>query len=370
MWLSFYFLSLQKIGCTAARYRVREDEARLTTGKETGKEDPVSHIIRKIVKIILPFVLCGGILYWMYRGFDFEGMFRFMRREMDWTWMWLSLPFGILAQMFRAWRWRQMLSPIGEHPRCSTAHYAIFISYAVSLLVPRVGEFTRCGVLNRYAGTSFSKALGTVVMERAVDTLTIMLLTMAVLLMQVEVFMTFFTKTGVSLTDFLNQFTTTGYIVTALCGVAALTSLYFVRKKLSIYDKAKATLHGIIEGILSLRHVRSVPLFAIYSLAIWACYFVHYYLTFFCFDFTCSLGVSCAVVSFIVGTIAVIVPTPNGAGPWHFAVKTMLILYGVAENDALYFVLIVHTVQTLLVVLLGIYGWTALALQHKPSPKA
>ena len=76
------------------------------------------------------------------------------------------------------------------------------------------------------------------------------------------------------------------------------------------------------------------------------------------------------MVSFIVGTIAVIVPTPNGAGPWHFAVKTMLILYGVAENDALYFVLIVHTVQTLLVVLLGIYGWTALALQHKPSPKA
>ena len=76
------------------------------------------------------------------------------------------------------------------------------------------------------------------------------------------------------------------------------------------------------------------------------------------------------MVSLKLGTIAVIVPTPNGAGPWHFAVKTMLILYGVAENDALYFVLIVHTVQTLLVVLLGIYGWTSLALQHKPSPKA
>ncbi|MGM9713094.1 MAG: lysylphosphatidylglycerol synthase transmembrane domain-containing protein [Prevotella sp.] len=329
----------------------------------------MSHIIRKIIKIGLPFVLCGGILYWMYRGFDFAGMFRFMRREMDWTWMWLSLPFGILAQMFRAWRWRQMLSPIGEHPRCSTTHYAIFISYAVSLLVPRVGEFTRCGVLNRWGGTSFSKALGTVVMERAVDTLTILLLTVAVLLMQVDVFMTFFTRTGVSLADILHRFTTTGYIVTALCGVAAVVSLYFVRKKLSIYDKAKATLHGIVEGVLSLRHVRSVPLFIVFSLAIWACYFVHYYLTFFCFDFTSSLGISCAVVSFIVGTIAVIVPTPNGAGPWHFAVKTMLILYGVAENDALYFVLIVHTVQTLLVVLLGIYGWTAVSLQQKTALK-
>jgi hypothetical protein len=65
-------------------------------------------------------------------------------------------------------------------------------------------------------------------------------------------------------------------------------------------------------------------------------------------------------VTFIVGSIAVIVPTPNGAGPWHFAVKTMLILYGVADVHALYFVLIVHTVQTMLVILLGVYAWVAL----------
>jgi hypothetical protein len=75
------------------------------------------------------------------------------------------------------------------------------------------------------------------------------------------------------------------------------------------------------------------------------------------------------MVTFIVGSIAVIVPTPNGAGPWHFAVKTMLILYGVQDTDALYFVLIVHSVQTLLVVALGVYAWIALYLQktiHKP----
>ena len=83
-------------------------------------------------------------------------------------------------------------------------------------------------------------------------------------------------------------------------------------------------------------------------------------MTFFCFDFTADLGLGCALVTFIVGSIAVIVPTPNGAGPWHFAVKTMLILYGVQDEHALYFVLIVHTVQTLLVVGLGIYAWIAL----------
>ena len=74
---------------------------------------------------------------------------------------------------------------------------------------------------------------------------------------------------------------------------------------------------------------------------------------------------SCAMVTFIVGSIAVIVPTPNGAGPWHFAVKTMLLLYGVGETDALNFVLIVHSVQTLLVVGMGVWAWAALSFMRK-----
>ena len=112
---------------------------------------------------------------------------------------------------------------------------------------------------------------------------------------------------------------------------------------------------------MSLRKVKNIPLFLFYSVAIWASYFLHYYLTFFCFSGTEHLGITCAMVTFIVGSIAVLVPTPNGAGPWHFAVKTMLILYGVADVKALYFVLIVHTVQTMLVIALGIYSAIALS---------
>lgn len=127
----------------------------------------------------------------------------------------------------------------------------------------------------------------------------------------------------------------------------------------------KDTLGSIWQGVMSLRNVKNVPLFIFFTLAIWGSYFLHYYLTFFCFEATSSLGMMCALVTFIVGSIAVIVPTPNGAGPWHFAVKTMLILYGVGANDALYFVLIVHSVQTLLVVFLGIYAWLALSFTGK-----
>ena len=134
--------------------------------------------------------------------------------------------------------------------------------------------------------------------------------------------------------------------------MAALLLVHLLLKRLSIYNKVKTTLTGIWQGVLSMKNVKNVPLFIFYTLAIWGSYFLHYYLTFFCFDFTENLGLGCALVTFIVGTIAVIVPTPNGAGPC---------LYGVADVKALYFVLIVHTVQTMLVIALGIYSAIALS---------
>ena len=267
--------------------------------------------------------------------------------------------------MFRGWRWKQTLEPIDEHPRTCTCINSIFLSYAVSLVVPRIGEFARCGVLKRYDNVSFPKALGTVVTERAIDSLLVMIITGLTFISQIPVFMKFFRRTGTSMDSMLKNFSLIGYLVTGICGIAVLILLHYLLKRLSIYNKVKATLSGIWQGVISLKGVKNVPLFIFFTLAIWGSYFLHYYLTFFCFDATSHLGMACAMVTFIVGSIAVIVPTPNGAGPWHFAVKTMLILYGVADTNALYFVLIVHTVQTMLVVLLGVYAWAALAFTEK-----
>ncbi|MBR1411444.1 MAG: flippase-like domain-containing protein [Prevotella sp.] len=330
------------------------------------------NIISNVAKVVLPFVLGGAILWWMYRGEDFSVISRVLTEEMNWTWMLLSFPFGILAQMFRGWRWKQTLDPIAEKlredgqnpdlkkPRNSVCINAVFVSYAASLVIPRIGEFSRCAILKRYDGMSFSKALGTVVTERAVDTLIVMLYSGIILLVEMSIFGTFFRKTGTSMDRILNSFSLTGWLVTAVCGVAVLILLHLLLKNFSIYNKVKMTLGGIWEGVLSLKGVRNLPLYLFFSVGIWVMYFLHYYLTFFCFDFTADLGIGCALVSFVVANFAVIVPTPNGAGPWHFAIKTMLILYGVADEHALWFVLIVHTVQTMLVILLGIYAWAAL----------
>ena len=322
-----------------------------------------------ILKIAMPLILGGAILYWMYRDFDFQSIRHVLLHEMNWTWMLLSFPFGILAQMMRGWRWKQTLEPLGERPRTSIVVNSIFLSYAVSLIIPRIGEFTRCGILKRYEGTSFSKALGTVVTERAVDTLVVMLYSGLILLIEMSVFGSFFRKTGTSLDRILSSFSVTGWLVTAICGVAALILLHLLLQRLSIYNKVKTTLGGIWEGVLSLRGIKNLPLYLFFSVGIWVCYFLHFYLTFFCFDFTVGLGLGCALVSFVVANFAVIVPTPNGAGPWHFAIKTMLILYGVADTQALYFVLIVHTVQTMLVILLGVWAWLHLSFTKRLTLK-
>lgn len=325
----------------------------------------IKKIANNIWKVALSLILGGAILYWMYRGLDFKQVEDVLLHKMSWTWMLLSFPFGISAQVFRGWRWKQSLEPLGEKARSSISVYSIFLSYALSLVIPRAGEFARCGVLKKWDDVSFPKALGTVVTERAIDSLLVLLITALVFVMQIPVFLNFFEKTGTSMDSLLCQFTATGYIVTAICGIAVLILAHYLLKRLAIYNKVKATLGGLWQGIISLKGVRNVPLYIALTLGIWLSYFFHYYLTFQCFEATSHLNLMCGLVTFIVGSIAVIVPTPNGAGPWHFAVKTMLILYGIQANDALFFVLIVHSVQTLLVVLLGIYAWIALAFTGK-----
>ena len=323
---------------------------------------------RSILKIVLPLVLGGAILWWMYRGFDWATLSLALTSSVDWTWMWLSFPFGILAQVFRALRWRQVLRPLGEHPRLHTSINAIFLSYASSLVVPRMGEVLRCGVLKRYDGVSFSRGVGTVVTERVVDMAMIAVLSLVVFVLQIPVFSAFFERTGVSLTGFLGQFTTTGWIVTIACVALIAVTVFVLLRRWKLFTRTRSVITDLKDGLLSIRKVDGMGAFLFNSLAIWVCYFFHFYLTFFCFKSTEGLGVDVALVAFVVGTFAVLVPTPNGAGPWHFAVKTVLMLYGVAGDEGALFALIVHTVQTLLVAALGVYAIGALAVTAPYNP--
>lgn len=274
--------------------------------------------------------------------------------------MLLSLPFGFTAQWFRAVRWRQTLAPLGRMPRLSVCTHAIFLSYASSLIIPRIGEVLRCGVLRRYEGTPFASSIGTVVTERLVDSVLILGIALTAILSQITVFTRFIKHTGAGLSLFSHDFTTAGYVVTIICVLLIVTVIALIVHCLTRFSKTHGVLTDLWQGILTVRRVRHTYLYIGCSLGIWLSYYLHLYLTFFCFPETAQLGADTALVAFVAGCFAVLVPTPNGAGPWHFAVKTVLILYGVSSSQAVLFVLIVHTLQTLLVLFMGLCSLGAL----------
>ena len=312
---------------------------------------------KKILQTLLPLLLGLFVLYWVYRDFDFAQAKDVLLHGTDWGWMIFSLFFGVMSHLLRGWRWRLTLEPLGFRPRTGDCVDAIFISYAANLLLPRVGEVSRCGVLSRYDDVPFAKSLGTVVTERLLDMLCMILLSGITFLLQMPVFLTFFHETGTKIPSVTHLLTSVWFYIVLFCTIGVILLLYRLLSMLSFFEKVKGMVINLFEGIISLRNVQRMPLYLLYTLLIWICYFFHFYLTFYCFDFTDDLGLLAGLVMFVAGTLAVIVPTPNGAGPWHFAVITMMMLYGVNVTDAGIFALIVHGVQTLLVIILGLWGW-------------
>ncbi len=322
-------------------------------------------LVKKTLKIILPLVLSGFILYWVYRDFDFARVKEVLLHGMNWGWMLFSLVFGVMSHVFRGWRWKQTLEPLEAYPKTGDCVDAVFVSYATNLVIPRLGEVSRCGILSRYDNVSFSKSLGTVVTERLVDTLCMLIITGLTFLVQMPVFMTFFEQTGTKIPTLMHLFTSVWFYIVLLCIVGVVVLLYYLMRALSFFERVRGIVLNVWSGVTSLRDVKNVPLFILYTILIWACYFFHFYITFYCFSFTSHLSFLAALVMFVGGTFAVIVPTPNGAGPWHFAVITMMMLYGVDATDAGIFALIVHSIQTLLVVVLGVWGWLHLSWSNR-----
>ena len=334
--------------------------------KQDEKNTAGARLLKSLLKLALPFVLGLGILWWMYRDAEWPRLWQTVR-SMRWEWMAASMVPGVAAQVFRALRWRQSLAPLGERPRRRTCIDAVYLSYAASLVIPRVGEVTRCGTLKEREGTSFAGSLGTVVTERAVDSAVLLAFTGLAFLLQLPTLARFLEQTGTDVGAALGRFTGTGYIVTAICIVALGAGLYALMTRLEAFSRARGVFLSLWAGIVSLRGVRNLPLYIAYSVGIWVAYFLHFYLAFFCFDFTSGIGPGAALAIFCVGSFAVLVPTPNGAGPWHFAVKTMLVLYGVDGVAAADFALVVHTLQTMLVVVLGVYALVDLPLIRRRS---
>ena len=244
----------------------------------------MNKLLKEILSVALPIALGVFVFYWVYRDFDFARVGDVLLHGTSWGWMLLSLFFGVMSHVFRGWRWKQTLAPLGAYPRAGNCVDAIFVSYATNLVLPRVGEVSRCGVLARYDGVSFAKSLGTVVTERLLDGVCILLITGGTFLLQMPVFVRFFNETGTKIPSLLHLLASPWFYVSLFSVIGVGVLLYYLLRMLSFYEKVKGVVRGVWEGIMSLRQVDHIGLFTFYTVAIWACYFLHFYLTFFCFD--------------------------------------------------------------------------------------
>ena len=320
-------------------------------------------ILNILVKTGIPLLLGAVILYWIYRNFNFEEV-SLAFKSMDMWWFWLSCVFGVLSHAIRGWRWNLTLAPLGYHPSSSNCVNSIFIAYAANLIVPRIGEVSRCIVLERYDKVPFAQSLGTLVSERLVDTLMVVIITAIAVLSQWHVFYAFVADSGTS--GSATVFSSIGRVaVFVLSAIAVGILLYLLLRRMSLWVKIRSFISRFWAGFTSLAKMRNLWLFIAETVAIWLCYFLQFYLCFFCFPFSADLSVAAALLLFVAGSIAVVVPTPNGAGPWHFCVMGIMMLYGVSSTNAGIFALIVHSLQTLLVALLGIVGLMMLQIKKQ-----
>ena len=308
-----------------------------------------------MVKTVLPIFLGALILYMIYADFDFAQLWSALQ-GMDLFWFAVSTFFGIMSHVVRGWRWKLTLAPLGYRPSSSVCVNAIFVSYAANLVIPRVGEVSRCVILEQHEKIPFAQSLGTVVSERLLDTLMVLLITAVAVILQWPVFCTFLENAGFSANSETLFSSMGGWLIILLSTAAIAVLLYFLVRKMTLWKRFKSFLSNFIVGVMSLTKMKNGWLFVLETVGIWFCYFMQFYLCFFCFEFSETLSLEAALLLFVAGSIAVVVPTPNGAGPWHFAIISIMILYGVAQTDASVFALIVHSTQTLLVAVLGIYA--------------
>ena len=209
-------------------------------------------ILKTTMKIALPLLVAGGLLYWMYRDFDFAEAKHILLHETNVWWLLASLIPITLSHVIRGLRWLLTLAPLGYRPKVGDSVDSIFVAYAANVLVPRVGEVSRCAVLTKYDRIPFSKALGTLVAERLIDMLLVAVFVCVMLLTQFDVFRSLFATTGtsgISLGSLLVSPKT--YIVIAAI-VAGAALLWLWLKNTTLYAKMKQLVRGFVDCLLLL----------------------------------------------------------------------------------------------------------------------
>lgn len=321
-------------------------------------------IRKRLITIIqyLIFLSLGIFLvWWSGRNIDEQG-WRDIRNSLKEARYWLILPvFAILlfSHWVRALRWRILMEPMGYHPRRSNTFFAVMIGYLANLAVPRLGEVLKCTLLARYEKVPADKLVGTMIAERAVDVICLLLVFLAAIFVQTDIIGEYVHDLFMSRMGGSDEIKWANIIITAAVILAIIMGIWLLFRRfghLKFVKNFRKILAGIWQGLMSIRYVQHKWLFFLYSLLIWLLYFLGTYIGFYALEETSEYGFKESLSVLAFGSIGMIM-TQGGIGAYQLMVQQIMTLYGLSQAIGLAFGWILWIAQTFVILLLGLISF-------------
>lgn len=314
--------------------------------------------MKNTIKFFL-FFFVSVLLFWLvYRDQNWEELLKILKEDVNYNWIAVACILGIASHVSRAMRWQLLTASMGYKIRFGNSFMGVMIGYFANLAIPRIGEFTRCGVVSKYEKVAFPNLLGTVVAERVIDVLILLFLTLVVIVTQFKQ-VGIFLDNNPEVREKLEYMLHSGWFGFVILGMVILLLIawrFYFRHKLQ--GHIRSFLHGLKEGILAIKKLDCKWLFIAHSLFIWLMYYLMLYVSFFCFEFTSHLGPLVGLTVFVLSSYGMVAPVQGGIGAWHFMVIAALLIYlphtPDIENMAKIFALLTHSTMTLLYIMCGV----------------
>ena len=318
------------------------------------------------IKYLLFLSLGILILYVVFKDKDLDKMLEDLRNA-EYKWLIFSMFFGYAAYIFRGLRWVLLIEAMKYKATASHTTHAIAAGYFANALFPRAGEVVRCTSLYKVTGIPVNKLFGTILLERTIDLVMLLICIGLSFLLKFKELTAFFGS--VLSNDSPGEIGNTKIII-ATCLILMAAGIYFFRerlKKSKLYQKVMNLGLGVKEGFQTAFHMKQKGLFSIYTVLIWFMYFLMTYICFFSIPETSSLTAIDGLYIMVIGGLGMIVPVQGGLGPYHAAVTLGIVSIGLTETAGITLAVLVHTSQTIMIIITGIIAAIVLSFAKRKA---
>jgi len=300
------------------------------------------------------------LMYLVMKGIDFKRIWQDLLAA-NYFWVVLAMLFGFIAFIARAFRWNLLIEPLGYKPSVTNSYHAVAIGYIANIALPRLGEFSKCVSLNKTDRVPIDALVGTILIERAIDIVTLLLLLMIIFITKFESFGVFisdkiFTPLYQKFENMLNVSSTYIYVGISIFFILVLLTFLFRKQlaKIHLVKRIRKIVSGIFGGLKTVYKMQKRMQFLAATIVIWTCYFFMTFLIFFSIPETSQLTAIDGLFILVIGSFGMVIPVQGGFGAYHGMIILGLSLYGITVDKGFVFAVLSHESQTLLVVIVGI----------------